>query len=222
MSAVLFGSISTIADTSEMQREAYNEAFKEHGLDWRWDREEYLAMLEGSGGQNRIAEYATSLGQSVDAEAVHDTKSEIFQKRVAESGIAARSGVVETIEEAKSKGVKVGLVTTTSPDNVASLIEALSPDIQTGSFDVIVDSTSVEQPKPDKAAYVFALERLGEQPDGCVAIEDNLGGVEGAKAAGLSCIAFPNQNTAGHDFDGATHRVDRLSFSEVQTFIPNR
>ena len=36
MSAILFGSISTIADTSELQRQAFNQAFKAHGLDWDW------------------------------------------------------------------------------------------------------------------------------------------------------------------------------------------
>jgi hypothetical protein len=34
MSAILFGSISTLADTSELQRRAFNEAFSAHGLDW--------------------------------------------------------------------------------------------------------------------------------------------------------------------------------------------
>ena len=40
MPAILFGSISTVADTSELQREAFNQAFAEHGLDWRWDRDD--------------------------------------------------------------------------------------------------------------------------------------------------------------------------------------
>ena len=33
MSSVLFGSISTVADTSEVQRQAFNRAFAEHGLE---------------------------------------------------------------------------------------------------------------------------------------------------------------------------------------------
>jgi hypothetical protein len=75
MSAILFGSISTIADTSELQRQAFNQAFKAHGLDWDWSRAEYLTMLENSGGQNRIADYANSIGQTVDAKAIHRSKS---------------------------------------------------------------------------------------------------------------------------------------------------
>jgi HAD superfamily hydrolase (TIGR01509 family) len=219
MSAILFGSIGTIADTSELQRKAYNQAFEACGLDWCWDREEYLTMLEKSGGKKRIAEYASSTGHTVDAEAIHRSKSEFFQKSLAESKIHPRVGVVETIQDAKSKGLKIALVTTTSQENVSLLIKALRPNVQVTDFDVIVDASSVEHPKPDKAAYTFALERLGEKPDDCIAIEDNLGGVESAIAAGLDCVAFPGENTAHHDFEKAACRVNQLDFDELQKLL---
>ena len=58
MSALLLGSISALADTSELQREAFNAAFAEHGLDWEWTREDYQQMLTGNGGRDRVAAYA--------------------------------------------------------------------------------------------------------------------------------------------------------------------
>jgi HAD superfamily hydrolase (TIGR01509 family) len=219
MSAIFFGSIGTIADTSELQRQAFNQAFKAHGLDWCWNREAYLTMLEKSGGQKRISDYAGSIRQTVDAEAIHRSKSEFFQKSLAESQVSPRFGVVETIQDAKSKGLKLALVTTTSQENISLLIESLHPSIQVADFDLIVDASSVEHPKPNKAAYTFALERLGEKPDDCIAIEDNLDGVEAAIAAGLECVAFPGENTAHHDFEKAQHQVDRLDFNELQTFL---
>ena len=35
--AILFGSIGTLAETSDLQRNAFNEAFKISGLNWFWD-----------------------------------------------------------------------------------------------------------------------------------------------------------------------------------------
>jgi HAD superfamily hydrolase (TIGR01509 family) len=219
MSAILFGSIGTIADTSELQRQAFNQAFKEHGLDWCWNREEYLKMLEKSGGQQRITDYAVAKGQTVDAEAIHRSKSGFFQKSLTESPVQPRFGVVETIQDAKSKGLKLALVTTTSQENISLLIEALHPNVQATDFNLIVDASSVKQPKPDKAAYIFALERLSEKPNDCIAIEDNLGGVEAAIAAGLDCVAFPGKNTAHHDFKKAQHLVNRLDSKALQKFL---
>jgi HAD superfamily hydrolase (TIGR01509 family) len=218
MPAILFGSISTVADTSELQRDSFNQSFEIHGLDWRWDRDQYRAMLAQSGGQSRIAEYARSLGQTVDAQAIHETKSEIFRDLLAASELSPRAGVVETIKSARDNDWKVGLVTTTSGDNVLSLLAALSPNIAMADFDVIVNASSVEQPKPDKAAYSFALQNISEAPGDCVAIEDNVDGVQAAVAAGLACVAFPNQNTIDHDFTAAIGRVDRLDVDELQRF----
>ena len=238
MSAVLFGSISSMADTSELQRDAFNRAFAAHGLDWRWDRDQYRAMLDSSGGANRIAEYAASRGESVDAQAVHETKSALFQESLATAAVDPRSGVVETIRAAKDRGWKVGLVTSTSHANVVALLDSLAPPIRPDDFDVVVDSTggplppappppsrpddsaggvdsdSVAQPKPEPEAYTVAVTRLAEDPGACVAVEDNLGGVRSARAAGVPCVAFPNVNTAGHDF-GDARVVERLDLDSL-------
>ncbi len=215
MSALLLGSISVVADTSELQRAAFNEAFAEHGLDWQWDRDSYVAMLEENGGADRIAAYAAERGEEVDADAVHATKSKIFQRNLAKGGAQWRPGVLETLREARRTGARVALVTTTSPANVAALLEAL-PDISAEDFDLVLDKTAVDRPKPDPAVYRYALEALGEDPSDAVAVEDNLGGVRAAEQAGVATVAFPNANTAGHDF-GGTRVVDRLDYTELRT-----
>ena len=120
MPAVFFGSISTLADTSELQRQAFNDAFSAYGLDWQWSREDYRSMLGSNGGAQRIADYAASHGQDVDAAAVHAKKSQVFRELLASSTVTPRSGVIDVIEEAKRGGKKLGLVTTTSKDNVRS------------------------------------------------------------------------------------------------------
>ncbi|SEQ28795.1 HAD family hydrolase [Microlunatus flavus] len=219
MTAVLFGSISTVADTSELQRAAFNQAFAEHGLDWRWDRDEYATLLTGSGGRDRIAAYAAEHGTDVDAEAVHATKSALFQRSLATADLALRPGVLETVREAKDAGLKVGFVTSTSADNVAALLSALGPELSADDFDVVTDSSTVSATKPDPAPYLTALSALGESPEACVAIEDNVDGVASARAAGVAVVAFPNGNTAEHDFSAAGDRVDHLELARLRSLV---
>jgi HAD superfamily hydrolase (TIGR01509 family) len=216
-SAVLFGSISTVVDSSELQRRAFNKAFARHGLDWEWDRERYVAMLESNGGRDRIAEYAQSVGESVDADAIHATKSAIFQELLASSANHPRPGVVETVRAAHDAGMRVGFVTTTSKENVAALLEAVQADLGAGELDVVVDASRVERTKPDPAAYTLALDELGLDAAQCLAIEDNAGGVRAAQAAGIPCVAFPNENTVSSDFGGAAGRVERLDLAELRS-----
>ncbi|MFT5026253.1 MAG: HAD superfamily hydrolase (TIGR01509 family) [Ilumatobacter sp.] len=220
--AILFGSIGTIVDTSELQREAFNEAFAQHDLEWKWDRVEYQSMLDTSGGCSRIAEYARQRSETVDASAIHATKSDCFQVRMSRSGLVPRAGVADAIHAAKSNGYQVALVTTTSPSNVRALFAGLSSTIDANLFDLIVDASQVDAPKPHPAAYTFAIERLGVAASNCVAVEDNLDGLTAALAAGVSSVAFPNANTADHDFTAAVDVVESVDFARLQEHLSAR
>ena len=55
--ALLFGSIGSIVETSEIQRKSFNKAFKQYGLDWNWTKREYQNLLSKSGGKDRISRY---------------------------------------------------------------------------------------------------------------------------------------------------------------------
>ena len=219
--AILFGSIGTIADTSELQRKAFNQAFSQHGLNWNWSQDAYRALLEKSGGKKRIENYAQERGQSVDAAAIHRTKSELFQQFMAEGKVQPRAGVADVIESAIAKGLKLALVTTTSKQNVASMLQALGSSVSADSFDVVVDASKVSQTKPNKEAYCYALRQLNQTADSCIAVEDNLGGVKAAIAAGITCLAFPTQNTAHHDFSRARDKVNSLEFAYLHSLLEN-
>ena len=214
MPALLLGSISTLADTSELQRRAFNKAFAEHGLGWEWGRDEYRGLLTSNGGADRVSAYAAERGEDVDAAAVHATKSSIFQESLSGGGLVPRPGVVETVRAARADGWSVGLVTTTSRENVDALLAGLD-GLSADDFDVVTDATSVARGKPSPDVYELVLQHLEVEPSQVVAVEDNVGGVEAASGAGVTCLAFPNANTKDHDF-GSTTVVDSLSLDDVR------
>jgi HAD superfamily hydrolase (TIGR01509 family) len=215
MSTILFGSISTLADTSELQRKAFNDAFEAFGLDWEWSRDDYASMLGSNGGAQRIEDYAALRGVEIDAVAVHAKKSQIFQELLGSTSVSPRPGVVDMVEEARRSDHKLGFVTTTSQGNIDALLSALRPHISAEMFDLIVNRDAVPSPKPNPDVYQYALRTLGADADSAVAIEDNVGGVSAASAAGIKCIAFPNENTAGGDFSAADETVDSLDATRI-------
>ena len=56
--AIIFGSIGTVLETSDIQRKSFNKAFKKFGLNWYWSKNEYKKLLKMSGGENRLSNYA--------------------------------------------------------------------------------------------------------------------------------------------------------------------
>ena len=201
MAALIFGSIGTLLDASELQREAFNRAFAEHGLDWSWRRDDYRDRLARAGGRDRIAEYAAERGQMLDPREVHATKTRLFQAMLAEGGHAPRPGVAASIRAAREAGHKVALASTTSPENVGAVLAAIAGEVPRAAFDLVLDRTDVAAAKPAPDAFSTALERLGVAPGAALAVEDNPDGLRSAAAAGVRTIAFPNVNTAALELE---------------------
>ncbi|MEM8579263.1 MAG: HAD-IA family hydrolase [Pseudomonadota bacterium] len=212
MHALFFGSIGSVVETSEMQRDAFNRTFREAGLDWHWDRATYRAMLAPTGGADRIASYAASRGQSVDAAALHARKREIFTGLMCADGLTARPGVLESLAFARQSGWKTALVSTTaraSLDTVLDVTEGLSAS----AFDLVTSDADGYAQKPSPAAYIAALTRLGSAPERTIAVEDNQAGIEAAHAAALNVVAYLGANTA-------THPISLAGWSSQATVLP--
>jgi beta-phosphoglucomutase-like phosphatase (HAD superfamily) len=75
----------------------------------------------------------------------------------------------------------------------------------------------VEYGKPAPDIYIRAMQDLAIKPDEIIAIEDSEPSLQSAVAAGIRCVAFPGENTAEQNYEGAIARVDALTaamFSE--------
>ena len=215
MAAILFGSIGTIVETSELQREAFNRAFEDHDLDWNWSRTEYRELLTNSGGADRIETYAKSRNQKVDARAIHLSKSERFQQMLRNTPLSPREGVSDVIRNSKTNGFKIAFVTTTLRANLDALFESVRSHILKSDFDLVTDASLIRCPKPAGDVYDYALQSLAEDRTTTIAIEDNVDGVTAARSEGLHCFAFPGINTASHDYRHANDVVTQLDFDKL-------
>ena len=209
--AILFGSIGTLVETSELQRRAFNQAFSEAGLDWTWNPDEYKIMLKKSGGRNRINEYATDRGIKVNAHELHLKKTEIFDNMMKEEGISLRPGVANLIGYAIDNNVHLAFVTSTSDANVDAIFMALNGQLSRNDFNFIGNDKMVSKPKPDSEIYLKALSNLKLNAKDCLAIEDTEVSMRSAINANIKCIAFPGALALDNDFSDAFYITDDLS-----------
>ena len=215
MQTLFFGSIGTLAETSQLQREAFNAAFALAGLDWHWTEDAYKQMLATAGGEQRIADFARSKSASADVEALHRSKSKIYQDLLMTKDLEPRAGVLEAMNMVKNHGGELGLVTSTSLANVTALLDAIG--IAHHAFDLIVHRGLVEQPKPAPDAYLFALEALKATPSNVVAVEDNPDGALAAIQSGVRCLATPGEFHARSIFPDGVELQSRLDLAPYFT-----
>ncbi|WP_158259344.1 HAD-IA family hydrolase [Hasllibacter halocynthiae] len=206
----MLGSIGVLAETSDMQREAFNRAFAEADLDWRWTDEQYTALLERPGGLRRIEEYNRARGAHIDARAIHRRKTEIFNAAL-KDGVPLRPGVSDVVEAAWKAGVPVAVCSTTSPDTVELILARGRPGLPAGAIGF--DGTRVAdlRPKPAPDIWHAALDALGVPASRAVAVEDSPENAAAAREAGLRVVAFPGARHAHRAFPGAERIVTRLT-----------
>jgi HAD superfamily hydrolase (TIGR01509 family) len=213
LQALIFDVDGTLADTESAHRAAFNHAFAELGMDWRWDEPLYTELLGISGGKERIQHYwrlAHPDIRALDGQAVQDTLSRIhelktaaYEKAVQDGAVALRPGVLKLIEAAFADGLRLAIVTTTSPVNIGALLRtAIGPDWRQ-YFTVVEDASTAPFKKPHPQVYLQTLQRLQLPARACLALEDSANGLQAALAAGLATIITPNTFTAHHDFKGA-------------------
>lgn len=169
--ALLFGSIGVIAETSEIQRQAYNQSFEEHGLDWYWNIANYCELLKRPGGKNRIIDFANAKLSDEMIDSIHETKEALFYEKL-KSGLTPRNGIVDCINLCRQKNIKIGFITTTSQNNIDALEQALHKTIKFDQFDLITSKSDVKNEKPNGEIYKYALSKLHLSAKDAIAIED--------------------------------------------------
>ena len=226
LEALLFDVDGTLADTErDGHRVAFNLAFAEAGLDWDWSVELYGKLLAVTGGKERMKYYLDHFNSTFEHPAnldefiaeLHKAKTAHYTALLSEGRIPLRPGVERLLGEAREKGLRMGIATTTTPANVQALLtHTLGPDSESW-FEVIAAGDVVPAKKPAPDIYLWAMEKMGLGPEQCIAFEDSENGIKSSLGAGLRTIVTVNDYTHEHDFSDALLVLDNMGEPD-QTF----
>lgn len=215
--ALVFDVDGTLAETEEAHRQAFNETFPEFGLDWNWDRDRYRHLLKTTGGKERMRRHAAEIGLNADdlsiAE-IHARKTARYGELIEDGSVPLRPGIESLLQDARSKGIRLAVATTTNLPNVERLIKGTLGCSASDIFEVIAAGDMVKSKKPAPDVFELAVKNLSLSPGDCLAFEDSRNGLLSARQAGLPCLVCPSWYTSRHDFQEATALVN--SYEEVR------
>lgn len=128
--------------------------------------------------------------------------------------------VKPTFARLKAKGLKLGLVSNGFKQDIDHVLEEL---VLTKWFDVIVCIDSCNCAKPNKEIFLYALDKLGLQPNEAIFIGDSiLYDYEGALRVGIKPYLINREGKNQDNFDTISNLTELLTIIQDQKKVSFR
>jgi HAD superfamily hydrolase (TIGR01509 family) len=236
--ALIFDCDGVLADTErDGHLVAFNQMWREQGVNWQWSLDQYAVKLKIGGGKERIA----SLARDDDFRAAYDVpaseeawlatvsawhkrKSEVFKELVERGAMPGRPGVKRLAQDAHDKGWTLAVCSTSALASVQAVLDTVMGRELSGRFAGVFAGDIVKAKKPAPDIYNYAADALGLRHADCVVVEDSRNGLLAATAAGMKCLVTVNALTEREDFSEAALVVSSLGDpgGEAARVIANR
>jgi len=180
---LLFDLDGTLVKTMEEHFNAWNAILRESSIEIK---EEDYYPLEGM----RLRELAKKLFELNNLEPSDSEADELVRKKdeyyLERYTFQTYAGVEQIVDDLKSKGIPIGIVTA----GLANRVDGSIPSEFSSKFDVIITGETAECGKPFPDPYLKGAEALGLSPEEVIVVENAPLGIRSAKSAGAYCIAI--------------------------------
>jgi HAD superfamily hydrolase (TIGR01509 family) len=206
--AFLFDFDGLILDTELASRAGWELLYREHGHELPTD---LWATVVGTTHApfDPMAHLEELVGEPLEREALNERRY-VHEMALIEAE-ELRPGIAEYLAAARRHELKRAIVSSSSRDWVDMHLERLEEAV---GWDAICTADRDQaRAKPSPTLYLEALEQLDVAAAEAVAFEDSPNGVLAAKAAGVFCVAVPNEVTRdlGLEEAGADLVLDSLA-----------
>jgi beta-phosphoglucomutase len=144
-----------------------------HKLYGRNNRDTLNILFNGKKDNDEIADYAK--------------EKESIYRGLYEKHIEPVPGLINILNLIKQKNLKISLASSAEKENINFILGHLSI---WEYFDIITDSVTIKNGKPDPEIYLTTARSLKIKPQDCMVFEDSLSGIESAVRAGMKVIGI--------------------------------
>lgn len=211
--AIIFDFDGLIYDTEMPEYQAFREIYAEHGHELElqvWGQ----CVGTNASGFNPYDHLEACLGQPVNRDEIRRRHKTKFERLMAQETI--RAGVEDYLAAAKALGLRIGLASSSSRAWVTGYLAQLGV---LPHFECVRVRDDVRLVKPDPELYLQVIHEFGIEPHEAVAFEDSPNGAKAAKAAGLYCVAVPNELTRHLTFGDVDLQLRSMADMKLEAVV---
>jgi HAD superfamily hydrolase (TIGR01509 family) len=204
--AFLFDFDGLILDTETASRAGWEWLYREHGFSL--PAEQWATVIGTIGAPWSPMDHLEELvGAPLERDALNERRYAHELSLIETEEL--RPGIAEYLAEAESRGIKRAIVSSSSRRWIDMHLARLERSV---GWDAIVAADhDVSRAKPRPDLYVETLGLLDVDAGAAIAFEDSPNGVRAARAAGIFCVAIPNDVTRDLGLDEADLVVESLA-----------
>ncbi|MDO5723890.1 MAG: HAD family hydrolase [Flaviflexus sp.] len=181
--AILWDMDGTLVDSEGEWARATGEVVSRHGGSWLAQDVEFALGASQEAHANRMVDALARDGITADPGAlfaeVVDTVAEHFH-----TDLEFMPGARELLEGFRAAGIPQVLVSA-SPQRLVDIFVASCPE---GTFAATVTGDDQVPSKPDPAPYRLGAQKVGVEPERCLAFEDSPHGIQSATICGATTV----------------------------------
>jgi beta-phosphoglucomutase family hydrolase len=186
--AIIWDMDGVLVDTGEFHYQSWKQTFDE--LNVPFSKKQFRETF----GMNNAGILEIICGKKLPPEEeqkISEHKEELFREAVKRKA-KLLPGIESALKNFSDWNLKQAIASSAPPKN----IEVLVKELKIGAyFDATVSGFDIPG-KPDPGVFLKTARQLSVEPERCVVIEDAVAGVEGAKNAGMKCIAVTTTNSS--------------------------
>lgn len=188
---VVFDLDGVLIDSEGLYYRAYSEVLKPYGVTVSREEYEQYWIAQGNGPEYIVAKHHLP----ISPDELRQLRSPIYLQLL-ETEVKLMPHVKETLAQL-APHFALTVATNTNREHLDFVLRRMGI---AHFFPVTVARQDYRGAKPLPDAFLAAAEKLELSPSQCLVIEDTYKGVQAAVAAGMPCIAVPNEYTLHNDF----------------------
>jgi HAD superfamily hydrolase (TIGR01509 family) len=214
---VIFDMDGVIVDTEPVHHYAYNQHFKQLGINIT---PEVYSTFTGNSTKNIFERLKEEFSLSEEVQHLVDTKRNLFNDAFdSKEDLFLLEGVEDLIKDLHSNGMQLVLASSSATVTINRIFNRFGLHKY---FTHIVSGEDFPKSKPHPAIFLKAAELSGTPVENCVVIEDSTNGIMAAKAAGIYCIGYKSFHSKRQDYslsDMVVSEFKELSYEVIKNLM---
>jgi HAD superfamily hydrolase (TIGR01509 family) len=192
LDALVFDLDGTLIDSNSTHVDGWVRAFERLGYKVLPDR---IGPEIGKGGDNLVPSILGPEAEERDGEALREAAAEEYVRLAKSRRLRVFDGARALIEEAKRRGLKVALATSSSSEHLDATFGSAGEDLRP-LMDAVIGASDVERSKPHPDVITAAVRKLGVEPAQCAMIGDTPYDAIAARRAGVVTLGVMSSGLA--------------------------